>query len=251
MAWRPPSPRLWHRSRPWSSPFAALAYDLLAIWAVAMVPLAGLRRRWRLALALLTAIPIAAAVTLVLNAALGLEGDARDLALGAPQDGVPIQLVLGLGLASIAARELSRPFRTTTHRLAVAAGLGAFLLPVSTPVPSPVRCAGRRRDCRARTGRLRNPPDDACPRATSGSACCDLGVETEPVDQWPDGVHEAIASRRLTSRRVHHGQRRAGHTAHGHAVAVPLVSEQRKQPASLLAPAARAPGLAPAPGSGA
>ena len=45
-------------------PVAALAYDLLAIWSVVMVLLAVLRRRWRLALALLTAVPIAVAVSL-------------------------------------------------------------------------------------------------------------------------------------------------------------------------------------------
>ena len=75
------------------APFAAFPYDLLAVWAIAMVVLAGLRRHWRLALALVIAVPIAVAVTLVLNHALGLEGDARELALGAPQAGVPIQLV--------------------------------------------------------------------------------------------------------------------------------------------------------------
>ena len=111
------------------APFAALPYDLLAVWAIVMVALALLRRHWRLALSLITAVPVAACVTLVLNDALGLEGDARELALGAPQDGVPIQLVLSLAVASIAARELSRPFRTTTHRLAVAAVLGASSCP--------------------------------------------------------------------------------------------------------------------------
>ena len=41
-------------------PFAALPYDLLAVWAVAMVALALVRRHWRLALSLITAVPVAA-----------------------------------------------------------------------------------------------------------------------------------------------------------------------------------------------
>ena len=231
-------------------PLAALAYDLLAIWSVAMVLLAVLRRRWRLALALLTAVPIAVAVSLLVNATLGLEGDARDLALGAPQDGVPIQLVLGLGLASIAARELSRPFRTTTHRLAVAAGLGAFLLPVSSPyrVLCGVLAAG------VAAGLVRVA--FGTPRTTVSASdvrlgLLDLGVEAEPVDQWDEGVHEAIR-------------------ADGSRLAVSIMGRDerdtqlmvtlwrflwyRNSGSSLrrsLAPAARAPGLAPALGSGA
>ena len=168
-------------------PFAALPYDLLAVWAVAMVGAALVRRHWRLALSLITAIPVAACVTLVVNNALGLEGDAAELTLGAPQAGVPIQLVMSLGVASIAARELSRPFRTTTHRLAVAAVLGAFLLPVASPyrILCGVLAAG------VTAGLMRVA--FGTPRTTVSAADVrlglqDLGVETEPVSQWPDAA---------------------------------------------------------------
>jgi len=39
------------------APLAALPYDLLAVWAVAMMVLAAIRRHWRLAVSLVTAIP--------------------------------------------------------------------------------------------------------------------------------------------------------------------------------------------------
>jgi hypothetical protein len=173
------------------APVAALPYDLLAVWVAAMLALAAIRRHWRLALSLVAAIPVAVVVTLVLNAALGLEGDAGDLALGAPQAGVPIQLVVSLGLAGVAARELSRPFRTTTHRLAVAAVLGAFLLPVTTPYR--VLCGVLAAGLTAGLVRLAF----GTPRTTVSATdvrlgLCDLGVETAPVDQWPGGAREAV-----------------------------------------------------------
>ena len=173
------------------APFAALPYDLLAVWAVGMVAMAGIRRHWRLVLSLMTVIPIAAAVTLVLNDALGLEGDARELALGAPVDGVPIQLVISLGMASVAARELSRPFRTTTHRLAVAAVLGALLLPVTTPYR--VLCGMLAAGLTAGLVRLAfGTPQASISANDVRLGLGDLGVATAPVDEWPEGAHEAI-----------------------------------------------------------
>ena len=174
-------------------PFAALPYDLLAVWAIAMMGAALVRRHWRLTLSLITAIPVAACVTLVVNNALGLEGDAAELALGAPQAGVPIQLVMSLGIASIAARELSRPFRTTTHRLAVAAVLGAFLLPVASPYR--VLCAVLAAGVTAGLMRVAF----GTPRTTVSATDVrlglhDLGVETEPVTQWPDAPGWPLAS---------------------------------------------------------
>lgn len=175
------------------APLAALPYDLLVVWSVAMVLLACVRRHWRLALSLVAGIPVAVAVTLVLNAALGLEDGTGDLALGAPQAGVPVQLVVSLGLASIAARELSRPFRTTGHRLAAAAVLGAFLLPAAAPYR--VLCAVLAAGVTAGLVRVAF----GTPRTTVSSsdvrlALQDLGVETAPVDQWPAGPSEAIGA---------------------------------------------------------
>ncbi len=175
------------------APFAALPYDLLAVWAVGMVAMAGIRRHWRLVLSLITVIPIAAVVTLVLNDALGLEGDARELALGAPLDGVPIQLVLSLGVAGVVARELSRPFRTTTHRLAVAAVLGALLLPVTTPYR--VLCGVVAAGLVAGLVRLAfGTPEASVSPSDVRLGLGDLGVETAPVDEWPDGAREAIGA---------------------------------------------------------
>ena len=184
----------------------------------------------------------------MLNDALGLEGDARELALGAPQAGVPIQLVMSLGVASIAARELSRPFRTTTHRLAVAAVLGALLLPVASPYR--VLCGVLAAGVTAGLVRLafgtaahdgvahRRPPRAARPRRRDRI-------------RWTSGrtaPGEAIGRRRVPAAGAHDGSRRVGHAAHGHGVAVPLVSQQREQPPPVAPPAARAPGPAPAAG---
>ena len=90
-------------------------------------------------------------------------------------------------MANIAARELSRPFRTTTHRLAVAAVLGAVLLPVASPyrVLCGVLAAG------VTAGLVRVA--FGTPRTTVSASdvrlgLLDLGVETAPVDQWPDGA---------------------------------------------------------------
>lgn len=166
------------------TPFAAVPYDLLAVWVVAMGAAAIIRMRWRLVLSLVAAVPIAVAVTLFLNDALGLEGDARDLALGAPQAGVPIQLVLSLAMASIAARELSRPFRTFTMRLADVAVVGALLLPVTSPYR--VLCGVLAAGITAGLVRLAF----GTPRTTVSASDIqlglrDLGVETAPVEGGP------------------------------------------------------------------
>ena len=173
------------------APLAALPYDLLAVWALAMVVVAAIRWQWRLAVSLVTAIPVAVGVTLFLNDALGLEGDAADLALGAPQDGVPVQLVVSLAVASVAARELSRPFRTTTHRLAVAALLGALFLPVASPYR--VLCGVLAAGVTAGVVRLAfGTPRTTVSLADVRLGLGDLGIETAPESQWPEGAREAI-----------------------------------------------------------
>ena len=119
------------------APFAALPYDLVAVCGrPSWVALALLRRHWRLTLSLITAVPVAACVTLVLNDALGLEGEARELALGAPQDGVPIQLVLSLAVAS--SRPGSRAVRS--GRQPTAWPSPPFSVHSSCPLPRPTEC---------------------------------------------------------------------------------------------------------------
>ena len=174
------------------APFAAVPYDLLAVWVVAMLVVAIFRMRWRLVLSMVSAIPIAIVVTLFLNDALGLEGEARELALSAPQAGVPIQLVVGLAMASIAARELSRPFRTFTMRLADFAVLGALILPVSSPYR--VLCGVLAAGITAGLARLAF----GTPRTTVSASDIqlglrDLGVESGPVEDWPDRPGEALS----------------------------------------------------------
>ena len=172
------------------APLAALPYDLLLVWSAAMVFLACVRRHWRLALSLTVGVPVAVAVTLVLNAALGLEGGIDDLALGAPQAGVPVQLVVSLGLASVAARELSRPFRTTAHRLAVAAVAGALLLPAAAPFR--VLCGVLAAGVTAGLVRLVfGTPLTSISSSDVRLALRDLGVDTAPVGQWPAGTDAA------------------------------------------------------------
>ena len=152
---------------------------------------ATIRMRWRLVLSLVSAIPIAVAVTLFLNDALGLEGEARELALGAPQAGVPIQLVLGLAMASITARELSRPFRTFTMRLAD--------WPCSVPcpprrlaVPGPVRRCWPPASPPGWCAWPSEPLGRRCRRTTSGSACATSGSRPLPWSSGPTGTGEAI-----------------------------------------------------------
>lgn len=156
-----------------------------------MVVVAAFRKHWRLVLSLLAAIPVAAGATFVLNDLLGLEGDARALALGAPQPGVPVQLVVSLTLATVAARELSRPFRTTTHRLAVLAVLGALLLPVAPPYR--ILCAVLVAGLTAGLVRLAfGTPRTTVSPADVQLGLRDLGVDTAPVEQWPAGTDDAV-----------------------------------------------------------
>jgi uncharacterized membrane protein YbhN (UPF0104 family) len=172
-------------------PLFALAYDALAVWALAAVVLTALRRHWRLVLSLITAIPVGVALTLLVDAGLGLEDGADALSLGAPVVGVPLQLALGLAVTSIVSRELSRPFRTTSRRLMLAATAAAFLLPVSAPFR--VVCAVLVAMATASAIRyVLGSPITSVSAGDVRDALSDLGIDAEPAEAWAEGVHEAV-----------------------------------------------------------
>ena len=180
MPWRPPSRRLWWGSLPTVvEPFAALAYDLLAIWSIAMVLLAGLRRRW------------------LLGAGAAHRGPHRGRRDPRPQRqrsvwrAMPASFCAGRstgrrtrparpwpGAGEHAARELSRPFRTTTHRLAVPPGsVPSFCRRIPYRVLCGVLAAG------VAAGLVRVA--FGTPRTTVSASdvrlgLLDLGVEAEP-----------------------------------------------------------------------
>ena len=172
-------------------PIWALAYDLLAVAALTCWALALLRGRWRLAFAMTAAILVALAGAALVNHGLGIEAADDGFAVGDTVDGVPAQYVVALAMTSVAARELSRPFRTAARRLLTAGTLGLFLLPVTTPF-------------RALAAMLLGLGAAALTRYAFGSPVssvsandiradlADLGADAEPVPAWADGVLEAI-----------------------------------------------------------
>ena len=132
-------------------------------------------------------------------------------------------------MASIAARELSRPFRTTTHRLAVAAVLGALLLPVASPYR--VLCGVLAAGVTAGLVRLRvrDRPGPRCRPPTSGSGCATSASRPLP---WTNGATEpgkpsAVDGSRLRVRTM--GRDEWDTQLMVHVVAVPLVPQQREQ----------------------
>lgn len=172
-------------------PIWAVAYDLLGVAAVTCYVVALLRGRWRLVLALTATGLIAVAGTFVIDGVAGNGGDLTDLGRRPPVDGPPVQLVVALAMASMAARELSRPFQSSLRRLVLAGILGAVLLPVASPL-------------RVLTAVLLGLATAALVRFAFGSPVsyvsagdvrddlADLGTVAEPVAGWDDGVHEAI-----------------------------------------------------------
>lgn len=172
-------------------PVLAITYDLLAVFAVLALVLALARRQWRLTLRLLAVVPAGLAVSVLANRALGLGGAAADLQVGAPVDGIPVQLVLAFGVASVASREMSRPFRTAGRRLVLASSTAALLLPVGAPLR--VVAAVLLGLVAASIARLAlGSPVTSVSANDVRDDLADLGVRAEPVPDWAEGVHEAI-----------------------------------------------------------
>jgi glycosyltransferase 2 family protein len=170
---------------------AAVPYDLLTAWAALVLILVLVRRHWWLLAGLLLGMLLAGGATLLLNGALDLAGAGDDLALGAPQSGVPVTLVIALTVVTIASRELSRPFRTLGRRLALAATLGAVAVPVTSPYR--VLCAVLATGVVASLVRLAlGSPRLAVSQSDIRHGLRDLGVEAEPMPEdhialRPDG----------------------------------------------------------------
>jgi uncharacterized membrane protein YbhN (UPF0104 family) len=172
-------------------PVLAITYDLLAVFAVLALVLALVRRQWRLTLRLLAVVPAGIAVSVLANRALGLGATVGDLQVGAPVDGIPVQLVLALGVASVASREMSRPFRTAGRRLVLASSLAALLLPVGPALR--VIAALLLGVIAASIARLAlGSPVTSVSANDVRDDLADLGVRAEPVPDWAHGVHEAV-----------------------------------------------------------
>jgi uncharacterized membrane protein YbhN (UPF0104 family) len=174
-------------------PLFALAYDALAVFAAASLVLALARSQWRLALRLLAVVPAGVLASAGANRVLGVGRSFGDLEVGAPVEGVPVQLVLALGVAMVASREMSRPFRTAARRLVVAASASALLLPVGTPL----RVAAAVLVATAAASAVRyalGSPLTSIAANDVRDDLADLGVVAQPVDGWGDGRHEAITA---------------------------------------------------------
>jgi uncharacterized protein (TIRG00374 family) len=172
-------------------PIWAVAYDLLAVGALVCWALAVLRGRWRLAAAMTATILVALAGTTVVNRALGVEATGDVLELGGSVEGAPAQLVIALAMTSVAARELSRPFRTAARRLVLAGTLGAFLLPVTTPYRA-VAAVLLGLGVAALIRYLFGSPVSSVSANDIRADLADLGTVAEPVEAWAEGVHEAV-----------------------------------------------------------
>lgn len=175
------------------TPLFAVAYDLLALWALICLVLVIVRRHWRLAGGLLLALPVSIGLTVLVNAGLGVDSGGGGLGLGAPIDGVPIQLVVAMALASLASREMSRPFRTLGRRIIVAGGIGALALPVSAPY----RVLGGVLVAIAAASVVRyllGSPLSVVTGSDVREDLAELGVDAEPVADWSAGIHEAVVA---------------------------------------------------------
>lgn len=174
-------------------PLLAVAYDVLALWALAGLVLVVVRGHWRLAAGLLLAVPTAIAVTVLTNRGLDVQTDWGGLALGAPVDGVPIQLVLAIAAASLTSREMSRPFRTAGRRIIVAGTFAALALPVTAPYR--VVCAVVAAIAVASLVRFAlGSPISVVTASDVREDLADLGVDAEPDAAWSEGVHEAVTA---------------------------------------------------------
>ncbi|HRW37485.1 MAG: flippase-like domain-containing protein [Acidimicrobiales bacterium] len=172
-------------------PLFALAYDALALWAVACLVLVVARGHWRLAAGLVLAIPASVGLTAAANRALDVPTDWGGLAYG-PVEGVPVQLVVAIAVASLASREMSRPFRTFGRRAIVAGTAAALALPVTAPyrvVAAVLVAVAAASLVRFALG----SPISAVTGSDVREDLADLGLDAEPVAAWSDGVHEAIA----------------------------------------------------------
>lgn len=174
-------------------PLFAIVYDALAVWAVGSLLLVAARRHWRLAVAMALALPVSAVLTLAVDAALGSRAASSGLQLGAPVDGVPVQLVAALTLTTLSAREMSRPFRVAGRRLILAAAASAVLYPVAAPYR--VLCAGLVALAAASAVRyLLGSPVSAVSARDARDDLADLGVVAEPDDDWAAGVRQATTT---------------------------------------------------------
>jgi uncharacterized protein (TIRG00374 family) len=172
-------------------PFWAIAYDLLAVAALASYALALVRGRWRLACAMTATILVSLVGTALVNDAFGVGTGLDALQLGSDIDGAPVQLVVALAMTSVAARELSRPFRTASRRLVLAGTIGVFLLPATTPfrnlsavllglaVAALIRYAF-------------GSPVSSVSAGDIEADLADLGTVATPDGAWAEGVHEAV-----------------------------------------------------------
>ena len=172
-------------------PFWAIAYDLLAVAALASYTLAVVRGRWRLGVAMTATISCRSLPppwsTTPSASAPGLDA----LQLGSDIDGAPVQLVVALAMTLVAARELSRPFRTASRRLVLAGTIGVFLLPATTPFRNCRRCSSAS-PVAALIRYAFGSPVSSVSAGDIKADLADLGTVAEPVDQWSEGVHEAV-----------------------------------------------------------
>jgi uncharacterized protein (TIRG00374 family) len=174
-------------------PLFAVAYDLLALWALASFVLVVVRRHWRLGAGLLLAVPASAGITALVNRGLDVRSAWSGVELGVPVDGVPVQLVLAIAVASLASREMSRPFRTAGRRIIVAGVVAALALPVTAPyrvVCAVLAAVGVASLVRFALG----SPISAVTSTDIREDLADLGTLAEPVDAWAEGVHEAVTA---------------------------------------------------------
>jgi uncharacterized protein (TIRG00374 family) len=172
-------------------PLFAIAYGALAVWAIGSLVAAFVRRHWRLVAAMVLVVPIGMGLAWLVDAALGSAAQASAFDLGVPVEGVPIQLVLGLALTSLASREMSRPFRTSGGRLILTASASALLLPVAAPL----RVIGAVLVSIAATSLVRYLLGSSVSVVSAADArddLRDLGIDAEPVASWSDGVREAV-----------------------------------------------------------
>jgi uncharacterized membrane protein YbhN (UPF0104 family) len=173
------------------APIASVPYDLLAVWAVVVLVLTAVRGHVRLLIGLLATIPVGLLATALANQVVDPDAANNGLALGAAQDGLPVQLVLALGVATVASRELSRPFRTFSRRLGIAAALCAVLLPASSPYR--VVCAVLVAGAVAAAVRLVfGSPAGSVSADDLRLGLGDLGVSADPVGAAIGGTTDAV-----------------------------------------------------------
>ncbi|MCU0261941.1 MAG: flippase-like domain-containing protein, partial [Ilumatobacteraceae bacterium] len=165
----------------------------LTVWAAGSLLATLVRRHWHLAAAMVLAIPLGMGLAWLVDTALGSAAQSAFLAVGVPVDGLPIQLVLGMALTSLASREMSRPFRTSGGRLVLVAAAGALLLPAAAPL----RVVAAVLVATATASMVRyaiGSPVSVVSAVDARDDLRDLGVVAEPVAGWADGIREATTS---------------------------------------------------------